>query len=64
MWLLFALGAIVGCGVCGGIASVAGDNDHGFIMFVFGIVAVAAGLAGLGCFAVGVILFVKWVWAS
>ena len=64
LWLLFAVGAGVVTAICGGIASVAADDDGGFIVFVFGAAAFIAGLGSVGCILIGAILFVKWVWAG
>lgn len=63
-WLLFGVGAGVGCIICVFATSACAEDDKlagalgcGFIAFVFGV-------AGVGCFFIGVIRFVKWVWGS
>lgn len=59
VWLVFAAGAFVVCGICGIMASFSGDEDHGFIMYLFGVVAFVAGLVSFGCLAIGAMLLVK-----
>jgi hypothetical protein len=48
VWLVLAAGALVVCSICGIVASFSGDEDHGFIMYLFGVVAFVAGLIGFG----------------
>lgn len=62
MWLLFALGAAVVLGICGAIAVKLHDEDHSISAIVFGLPAIVAGVAGVGCLLIAIIRFVKWVW--
>jgi hypothetical protein len=67
VWLLFAVGAAVVSGVCGLFAAGAADADSklGSIMaFLFGAVSFIAGLAGFGCFLLGIVRFAKWAWGG
>ena len=63
MWALFAAGAFVVAFVCYLIMVAFADKNRG-IAILFGFMTVVVGLCGMGCVAVALIRFVKWVWGS
>jgi hypothetical protein len=61
MWALFAAGAFVVAFVFYLITVACADKRTG-ISILFGFMTFAVGIAGIGCAAVALIRFVKWVW--
>ena len=58
MWALFALGAGFVCGIFWLMAVLADGKKAG----VAGLCSFVAGVGAIGCAAIAVIRFVKWVW--
>ena len=63
VWLLFAVGASVVCGVCL-LITVGIDEKNTGAKFFFGFLTFLVGLTGTACWLIALIRFVKWVWGS
>lgn len=62
MWALFAVGALIACGIFALIASAFDEKNEGGATALFGFFAVVAGIGAFGCGVIALIRFIKWVW--
>ena len=65
-WLLFAIGAAIVGSICWWIAVACFSKAKVQVFggLLSGLIGFVAGLTAFGCFVIGVVRFVKWVWGS